>query len=115
MPQMLVEFKVRNFRSFRDEQTFSFVASADRAPEQTHCLQTGHKAVPRVTRGAVIYGANASGKSNLLFALMAMRQMVLHSTAMSIAQYAEEYTPFRLDDETSSEPTEFEVTLVVNE
>ncbi len=112
---MLIEFKVRNFRSFRDEQTLSFVASADRSHEKTHCLQTAHKAVPRVTRAAVIYGANASGKSNLLFALMTMRHLVLQSTAMSEAQYAEQYTPFRLDSATANEPTEFEVTLVVND
>lgn len=111
---MLVEFKVRNFRSFRDEQALSFVASADRAHEATHCLSTGHKATPRLTRAGVIYGANASGKSNLIFALMTMRHLVLQSTtALSEQQFAEQYTPFRLDSESAREPTEFEITILL--
>jgi uncharacterized protein len=111
---MIVEFKVRNFRSLRDEQTLSFVASNDHAHEATHCLETGLKNVPRLTRSAVIYGANASGKSNLIFALATMRNLVLHSTAMSEPVFAEQYTPFRLDRATAGEPMEFEVVALID-
>src|SRR5688572_27767500 len=111
---MLIEFKVRNFRSLRDEQTLSFVASADRANRDTHCIDTGVKSVPRLTRAAVVYGANASGKSNFIFALATMRNMVLVSMAMPDSARAEQYTPFRLDRATSGEPTQFEVTILLD-
>ena len=110
---MLVEFKVRNFRSLRDEQTLSFVASNDRAHETTHCLDTGLKSPPRLTRAAVIYGANAGGKSNLIFALATMRNLVLLSMAMPESALAEQYTPFRLDRESAREPTQFELIVLI--
>lgn len=110
---MLAEFKVSNFRSFRDEQSLSFSASADRANVSSHCIETGFKNVPRLTRAAVVYGANASGKSNLIFAFATMRHLVVRSTSMPEAQFAEQYTPFRLDRETASRPTEFELTVIL--
>ena len=111
---MLVDFSAKNFRSIRDSATLSFVASSDTSLRATHCLATGFNSVPWVTRAAAVYGANASGKSNLIFGLGTMSQMVLASTAFSEAQFAECYTPFRLDQETAYEPTEFEVNLVLS-
>lgn len=109
---MLVEFRVKNFRSLRGEQVLSLVASPDRTFRDTHCLPTNFKVVPWVTRSAVVYGANATGKSNLMFALAVMRQLVALSTKLTDAQFAEQYTPFLLDDTSASEPTEMEVTLL---
>lgn len=43
---MLVEFRIKNFRSLRDEQVLSLVASADKTMLDTHALGTGLKAVP---------------------------------------------------------------------
>ena len=79
----------------------------------THCLSTGIRAVPWVTRGAAVYGANASGKSNLIFGLATMGNLVRHSTALNEGQFAELYTPFRLDSVSAIAPTEFEVNLVL--
>jgi uncharacterized protein len=111
---MLIDFTARNFRSIRDSATLSFVAGADASLRGTHCLATGFNSFPWVTRGAAVYGANASGKSNLIFGLSTMSQMVLTSTALSEAQFAEYYTPFWLDKETAYEPTEFEINLVLS-
>ncbi len=111
---MLLDFRVQNFRSVRDSAALSFVASADATLRSSHCLATGLKSLPWATRGAAIYGANASGKSNLIFGLVTMSNLVRHSTAMSEAQFAECYTPFLLDKHTSAEPTEFEVNLVIS-
>ena len=60
---MLVEFRVKNFRSLRDEQVLSLVASKDRTLADTHTVGTGLKAVPNLLRSAVIYGANAGGSA----------------------------------------------------
>lgn len=110
---MLVEFSVRNFRSLRDEQTLSLVSSTDRAHLETHTLETGVRSVPRLNRASVVYGANASGKSNLIFALVTMRNLVLHSTSMLDAARVEQYTPYRLERSSATEPTEFEITVLL--
>ena len=111
---MLVEFRVRNFRSLRDEQVLSFVSSSDLALQASHTIETGIKSLPRLNRASVIYGANASGKSNLIFALATMRNLVMTSTGMHEAAFAEQYTPFRLDRAMAGEPTEFELTALID-
>src|SRR5579863_3584146 len=90
--QMILNFRVQNFRSIRDLATLSFVASPDASLRSTHSLATGLKSAQWATRGAAIYGANASGKSNLIFGLVTMGNMVRQSTAMTEAQFAECYT-----------------------
>ncbi|MDR0234025.1 MAG: AAA family ATPase [Zoogloeaceae bacterium] len=109
---MLVEFRVKNFRSLRDGQVLSLIASKDTAlPENT--LETNLTIAPRLLKSAAIYGANASGKSNLIKALKYMRSMVLRSTTLSPEQIFMA-PPFRLDAKTESQPTEFEVTVILN-
>ena len=69
---MLVEFRVKNFRSFKEEQVLSLVATKDKSLENNK-ISTLRKDIPFLLRSAVIYGANASGKSNLLKAMAYMR------------------------------------------
>lgn len=111
---MLVEFRVENFRSLRDEQVLSLVASKDTTHVDTHTLETGLKAAPSLVRSAAIYGANAGGKSNLIKALQYMRGVVMESA--TIIQPGQTYAvqPFRLDAESASQPTEFEVTFILD-
>lgn len=111
---MLVEFKVRNFRSLRDEQTLSFVADSDKSHLRTHCIETGLKAAPQLLRSTVVYGANASGKSTVIFALATMRNLVLTSNSLTEAVFAENHTPFKLDRDTATAPTEFELTVLLD-
>ena len=58
---MIQEFSVRNFLSFRDKETISFLATSDKKliDELTYEPKKGVK----LLRMAMIYGANASGKS----------------------------------------------------
>lgn len=111
---MLVEFRVKNFRSLRDEQVLSLVASKDKTLEDTHTLVTGLKAAPSLLRSTAIYGANASGKSNLIKALQYMRGVVIESA--TVIQPGQTYAvqPFRLDAESASQPVEFEVTFILD-
>jgi hypothetical protein len=111
---MILDFFAQNFRSVRDGATLSFVANPDVSLRSTHCISTGIKAAPWITRGAAVYGANASGKSNLIFALATMSNLVRQSTGLNETQFAEFYTPFRLDLESSTRPTEFEVNLLLD-
>lgn len=110
---MLVEFRVKNFRSLRDEQVLSLVASTDKTLLDTHALDTGLKAAPHLLKSAVVYGANASGKSNLINALQYMRGVVLASAALPPGQTFDRLSPFKLDATSGSQATEFEVTFIL--
>lgn len=111
---MLVEFRTQNFRSLREEQVLSLVASPDKSLLDTHALDTGLKAAPHVLKSAVVYGANASGKSNLIKALQYMRDVVLMSATLQPGQAFARLQPFRLDAVSASQPTAFEVTFILD-
>lgn len=112
---MLIEFRLKNFRSLRDEQVLSLVASTDKTLRDTHTLATGLKAAPALLRSAVVYGANASGKSNLIKALQFMRGVVMESaTVIQPGQTFDRLQPFRLDADSAGQPTEFEVTFILD-
>jgi hypothetical protein len=110
---MLIEFRIKNFRSLRDEQVLSLVASKDKTLHDTHTLSTGLKAAPYLLRSAVVYGANASGKSNLIKALHYMRAVVMESATVMQPGQTYAVQPFRLDDASAGQPTEFEVTFLL--
>jgi uncharacterized protein len=107
---VLIEFRVKNFRSLRDEQVLSLVASKDKTLMDTHTIATGIKAAPHLLRSSVMYGANASGKSNVVKALRFMRHMVLHSAQMQADQPLAAQ-PFRLDEASMQQASEFEITF----
>ena len=111
---MLIDFRTKNFRSLRDEQVLSLVAAADKTLLDTHALATGLRAAPHLLKSAVVYGGNASGKSNLIKALQYMRGVVLESTALQPGQTFDRLHPFKLDASSSSLPTEFEVTFILD-
>jgi hypothetical protein len=90
---MLIAFKVKNFLSFHREQSLSFKSSPDRSHLATHCVRTGLKAVPRLSKVGVLFGPNGAGKSNLIHALATMKELVLHSTGFAPSQFAEHYQP----------------------
>ncbi len=111
---MLLEFRVRNFRSIRDEQALSLVASTDTELAETHLAPTGLKTLPSVVRSAVVYGPNASGKSTLLLALNYMRAVVAESATVIKPGQTFNVQTFRLDESFVKEPTSFELTFLVN-
>lgn len=111
---MLVEFRINNFRSLRDEQVLSLVASKDKTLKDTHTHATGISAAPNLVRSAVVYGANASGKSNLIKALQYMRGLVTDSAAAIQPGQTFAVQPFRLDIDSANEPSEFEVTFLLD-
>lgn len=111
---MLIEFKVANFRSIREAQTFSLVAgNADK--ELPGCVidreLPGLSGV-RFLKGAAIYGANASGKSNVLETMRFVADLALHSATRLQPGAPTGTQPFKLDRESAGKPSEFEVTFV---
>jgi uncharacterized protein len=110
---MLIGFRFQNFRSFLAEQSFSFSTSSDRTHESTHLIKTGMKAVPRISKAAIVFGPNASGKTNLLIALATFRDLILHSSGYSDSQFSERHTPFRFGP-SMTQPTEFEIDVLLD-
>ncbi len=104
---MLIEFRVKNFRSFREEQVLSLVASRESSLEK-NCWQ---KEDLHLLRSAALYGANASGKSNLVKAIAAMRTMVLESANIKPGDRLP-VEPFLLDSKSQKKPTVMEVTFI---
>lgn len=113
---MLVEFSVGNYRSFKETVTLSMLA-ADIA-SQPASLDTNNvfSARPdvRLLTSAAIYGANASGKSNLVQALSFMRGFVLNSSRESQATDAIAAEPFLLSTETEQAPSHFEIVFLID-
>jgi uncharacterized protein len=108
---MLIEFTVGNFRSFKEPVTLSLVAArlSSQDPQidinNTFQVEGGLKLLTT----AAVYGANASGKSNLVRALVFMKDRVLNSSRESQANELIETEPFRLDAATEKQPSYFEI------
>jgi len=77
-------------------------------------VHTGVKAVPRVSKVAIVFGPNASGKTNLLMALSTLRDLMIHSTSFSDEQFQERYTPFQFGPSVD-QPTEFEIDVLLGD
>lgn len=105
---MIVEFCVGNFRSILAPQTLTMVASTDERLADENLIQTSTEKV-RLLRQAVIYGANAAGKSNLLMAMEALRSLVSFSAGLQEGQLIPWATAFRLDLASEQAPSSFEV------
>jgi uncharacterized protein len=109
---MIIEFKIKNFRSFREEATLSMVASTDKTlPENT--IATSGFGGRSLLRSAVVYGANAAGKSNLIAAANFVDDFVNMSMERKLNSPIE-VTPFLLVAEPNTAPSEFEVTFIDN-
>jgi len=110
---MLLEFRVKNFRSFRDEAVLQMTASNDDSLQDTHTRETGLEKAKRVVNSVAIYGANASGKSNLIRALQFMQLMVVTSNQVQPDQESA-LTPFSLRPDAATFPTLLEATFVID-
>src|SRR6266571_4335653 len=104
---MLLRFRFSNFRSFRTEQEFSLIAGPfTDAPESVRHPD----AIPEgVLPAAAIYGANASGKTNVLRALEFFSEAVTFSHREWKPDGPIPSKPFLGDEESSQAPSEFEV------
>lgn len=107
---MLVEIKIKNFYSFRDEVALNFEASKDRFADESQVITINNT---RLLRYAIIYGYNASGKTNLLKSFD-----FLHNFWTSKSRDIEDgtgVTPFRLDRLSPLEPSSFDLIFFVED
>jgi uncharacterized protein len=112
---MLVQFSVGNFRSFKDVVTLDLTAanlvSKNKAIDENNTFEAPGGL--RLLKSVVLYGANASGKSNLLKALEFMKTFVNDSAKESQAGDLIKTEPFLLDSETENEPSFFEIIFIL--
>ncbi len=107
---MLIEFSVKNFRSIKERQTFSMSSSPSAELQDTNTMPVlGGKLT--LLRSAAIYGPNASGKTNLIKALQAMRRIILSSAQRQRGDDVR-ITPYLFDRVAQDQPSEFEVIFV---
>lgn len=109
---MLIQFHFENFKSFRDD-AYLDMTSTGISEHPDHVMTFGtEKLLPL----AGIFGANASGKSNVIEALRFMRKYVLNSVqyggdpgGQNASRELRSSMPFLLDDKSRKQPTLFEV------
>jgi len=109
---MFIEFTVSNFRSFKDSHTFSLLASKNKELVDENTFPVNDKT--RLLNSAVIYGANASGKSNFFLALSFFFKFTISSgPKLQIGDHIDT-EPFLFAKQTRSEPSTFELIFFLN-
>jgi AAA15 family ATPase/GTPase len=106
---MLIEFTVGNHLSFREKKTLSFEATSIKEFEE-NTFKVGNY---NLLKSVAIYGANSSGKSNLLVSLRTMQQVV---TASAMRQSTDKIgiVPFLLNVHTENKPSYFEILILID-
>ena len=107
---MIVNFSIQNFGSIKDKQTLSFEADASKHLENTYVVHTAGK---RLLKLALIYGANASGKTTVLKGLDFLRDLVLKPKEKKTDIL--HFDPFLFDVQTPIQPTELSIEFVHEE
>lgn len=107
---MLLQFSVENYRSYKERAVLSMEASADKVlPNNVTAF-----GADRLLKVATVFGANASGKSNLFIALTAAIVNIRRSNELQIGQSLFNITPFLFDEETKKKPSRFEFVFIQN-
>ncbi len=107
---MILEFSVKNFLSFKEKVTFSMIANSNKELNDNYVEIGGNK----VLKSAAIYGANASGKSNLFKILTLVVLMLWSSNSVDINAKLP-LIPFKLDKGSVNKPSEFEIKFILDE
>lgn len=105
---MIIDFTISNFRSIREAQTFSLYAQNPGSHLLDNIAYPAGKKIG-VLKSAGIYGANASGKSNVLLAFEALQFLIRVTGQLKDGSPIKCYEPYRLSEKTRSAPVRFEV------
>ena len=108
---MIVNFSVQNFGSIKDKQTLSFEADKSTHLEDHYIIEaTGGL---RLLKLALIYGANASGKTTILKAMEFLRDLVLEPAEKKTDTL--EFSPFLFDSETPKQNSIISIDFIQND
>ena len=107
---MILSFRVKNFRSFAEDAVLSLRPVQAYKEHQENIFRNDNVEVLKI---AGVYGANASGKSNLVKAIRTMRRILLGSLRRSSVDDIEA-EPFELDVDKRTSPTEFDMEMFID-
>ena len=111
---VLVAFKARNVRCYRDQATLSLESTRVANPNVVRRVATASASPTRVLPSAGVFGANGSGKSALLYAMDDMRFLVVNSFRRGSHDTKLRRLPFLLGSEQDGATSEFEVELILD-
>ncbi|MGB0522797.1 MAG: AAA family ATPase [Flammeovirgaceae bacterium] len=107
---MLVDFSISNYKSIKEEQTLSMLsASIKEHPNNSFKIPREKLKLLKI---AVIYGANGSGKSNLIEGLRDMTQFIHNSTDAKLGESISYYQPFKLDRDCLNRPMHCDIEFI---
>ena len=106
---MLLQFKVNNYKSIKDTTTFSMATTSKDKGNSFKVKKY------ELLQSAIVYGANASGKSNFLKALIFMRRIVLNRDKVILSTDSLKHYPFKLSTETEDSSSSFEMVFFIKE
>jgi hypothetical protein len=113
---MLLQFSVENYLSFKNETVLSLIGNKTTKEHEPENI-INYKEL-KILKSAVVYGANASGKSNLFAGLSYMKRVIFNSFKEAISNEVSSLnksTAFRLNSKTQSESSFFQVIFIQNE
>jgi AAA15 family ATPase/GTPase len=114
---MLIEFSIGNYRSFKDKVTFSMkaanIVAQDTKTDEHNTFVVDDKLT--LLKSAAIYGANASGKSNLAKAMKFMKWFMINSSKETQSTEPIGVEPFALSTETETQPSLFEIVFILDD
>lgn len=112
---MISDIQFKNYRSFRNECNFTMEASSSESkPDNVFTTPISENNTERLLNIAIIYGANASGKTNIIRLLYSLRAIISKPSETQGGEGVNVYDPFRLDGESDDNPTEVSISFIVN-
>ncbi|MEA1673471.1 ATP-binding protein [Nitrospirillum sp. BR 11163] len=109
---MLIEFSVSNYRSISSTQSISMAAGSSSDVRRHYSFETGHRTVPYILKAVGIYGANGTGKSNIINAFSFMRMFVIGSAKDSQSGDAINVNSFAYDIDDGDGRSQFEIVFL---
>jgi AAA15 family ATPase/GTPase len=107
---MILNFSIQNFGSIKDRQTLTFEADKSDHLENSYVIHTNGL---RILKIALIYGANASGKTTILKALEFLRDIVLEPKTKKTDEL--DFQPFLFDSETPNQNAVISIEFLAND
>lgn len=107
---MILEFSIKNFLSYKERVVFSMLANSSLGLDDNYIISDDK----RILKTSAIYGANASGKTNL-FKILTMIIFMLRSSNNADINAKLPIIPFKFDKESINKPSEFEIKFILED
>lgn len=111
---MILSIKIENFRSIKEPLTLD-LTTEKRLKENDLPYNSFFENETEILRSLLIYGRNASGKSNVLLALQALTYLVDKSDSFKHEEKISPYEPFLFDSKSKEKPVKFEIDFITVE